>query len=201
MARTVYVCLYVEAVALFLRKDYCDYQLCGGVQREQGFFFSQLGQLKASTRALYADGWRSRQAKDATWGERGEYGRAGRFAEKGGQQVGSAFQCTTHNEKIKAIYGNYGFWSWLRYWYLDSADYVTLMLMDKGFYDYDYSEPKPRKPKRPIDTTLMSDDEVAAILSTAVIPGTDTLVHKQPLSPSELQAEVMAEEKKKGAAQ
>lgn len=74
------------------------------------------------------------------------------------------------------------------------------MLMDKGFYDYDYSEPKPRKSKRPIDTTLMSDDEVAAILSTAVIPGTDTLVHKQPLSPSELQAEVMREEEKKRAA-
>ncbi len=74
------------------------------------------------------------------------------------------------------------------------------MLMDKSFYDYDYSEPKPHKPKRPTDTTLMSDDEVAAILSTAVIPGTDTLVHKQPLSPAELQAEVMREEEKKRTA-
>lgn len=71
------------------------------------------------------------------------------------------------------------------------------MLMDKGFCDYDYSEPKPRKPKRPIDTTLMSNDDVAAILSTAVIPGTDTLFHKQPLSPSELQAEVMRKEELK----
>ncbi len=37
-------------------------------------------------------------------------------------------------------------------------------------------------------------------LSTAVIPGTDTLVHKQPLTPAELQAEVMREEEKKRAA-
>ena len=121
----------------------------------------------------------------------------GRYEEKGGgQQVSSFFAEATDNEKIKAIYGNYGFWSWLRYWWLDTENYTSFMLMDKGFYDYDYSEPKPRKPKRPTDTTLMSDDEVAAILSTAVIPGTDTLVHKQPLSPSELQAEVMEEEKK-----
>ncbi len=125
----------------------------------------------------------------------------GRYEEKGGgQQVGSFFAEATDNEKIKAIYGNYGFWSWLRYWWLDTENHTSFMLMDKGFYDYDYSEPKPRKPKRPTDTTLMSDDEVAAILSTAVIPGTDTLVHKQPLSPAELQAEAMREEEKKRAA-
>lgn len=44
-----------------------------------------------------------------------------------------------------AVYGNSGFWAWLRYWYLDSADFVTLMLMDKGYYDYDYEKPKEKK--------------------------------------------------------
>ena len=38
------------------------------------------------------------------------------------------------------MYGNNGFWSWLRYWYLDNADKTLLMLMDKGYYDYDYAE-------------------------------------------------------------
>lgn len=36
------------------------------------------------------------------------------------------------------MYGNYNFWSWMRYWYLDSATYVTVMLLDKGYYDYDF---------------------------------------------------------------
>ena len=90
------------------------------------FLFSQLGKLKASTRTLDESSWRSRQSKDAAWGERGEYGRGGRFAEKGGQQAASAFQSSTDNEKIKAIYGNYGFWSWLRYWHLDSADFLWI---------------------------------------------------------------------------
>jgi hypothetical protein len=44
----------------------------------------------------------------------------------------------------------------------------------------------------------VSKDKVLAILSTAVVPDTDTLVHKKYLSPSELQAEVMAEEEKGG---
>ena len=46
----------------------------------------------------------------------------------------------TDNGRIKAIYGNYTFEAWRRY--LDSADFVTLMLMDKGYYDYDFLEPK-----------------------------------------------------------
>lgn len=118
-------------------------------RREQGFLFSQLGKIKASTRTLYESSWRSRQSKDAAWGERGEYGRSGRFAEKGGQQVASAFQSSTGNEKIKAVYGNYGFWSWLRYWHLDGADFVLLMLMDKGYYDYQKMKPVLRSKQHP----------------------------------------------------
>lgn len=155
--------------------------------------------LKISTRALYETGWRKRQADARAKGECGKYVGRGRFAEKGGgQQIGSAFQASADNEKIKAIYGNYGFWAWLRYWYLDSADFITLMLVDKGYYDYDFSEPKHKKRINPSEVTILSDAEVAAELSRAIIPGTNKLVHEQkPLSPEQLQAEVIAEEKQK----
>lgn len=68
--------------------------------------------------------------------------------------------------------------------------------MDKGYYDYDYSEPKKRRPRRGTDNALMSDEEVAAILATAVMPGTGAPVHEK-LTPEELQAEVMEEERRK----
>lgn len=48
---------------------------------------------------------------------------------------------------MKSIYGNFGLWAWLRYWYLDSADYITLMLIDKSYYDYDFSEEAIEKRK------------------------------------------------------
>ncbi len=86
----------------------------------------------------------------------------------------------------------------MRYWYLDSADFITLMLVDKGYYDYDFSEPKHKKRINPSEVTILSDAEVAAELSRAIIPGTNKLVHEQkPLSPEQLQAEVIAEEKQK----
>lgn len=194
MACAVAFRLYVAAHLQLFRKGICHNQLHGNRRREQGFLFSQLGKLKASTRALYDASWRSRQAKDKTWGERGEYGRAGRFAEKGGQQVGSALQASTDNEKIKALYGNYGFWSWLRYWYLDSADFVTLMLMDKGYYDYDYQEPKQTIKRKTYEESVRSDAEIQEMLSRF---GWGQHEKKQPLTPEQLQAEVMAEERKK----
>ena len=39
------------------------------------------------------------------------------------------------------MYGNYNFWSWLRYWYIDSCNLVTMLLIDKSYYDYDYEKP------------------------------------------------------------
>ncbi len=119
----------------------------------------------------------------------------GRYEEKGGgQQVGSFFAEATDNEKIKAIYGNYGFWSWLRYWWLDTENYISFMLMDKGFYDYDYSEPKPRinyqpKPK--------SREQLSSMLARFGFKTKLRTPDSKPLSPSELQAEVMREEEKK----
>ena len=74
------------------------------------------------------------------------------------------------------------------------------MLIDKGYYDYDYSEPKKIRPERPKDNTLMSDEDVAAILATAVILGTNTLVHNQSITAEQLQTEVREEEEKKRAA-
>lgn len=55
------------------------------------------------------------------------------------------FESSTHNERIKAIYGNYGFWAWFNYWYLETAEFVSMQLIDKGYYDYDYEEPKPKQ--------------------------------------------------------
>lgn len=41
----------------------------------------------------------------------------------------------------------------MRYWFFDSADYVAMMAIDKGYYDYDYEEnarkyAKSNKPQR-----------------------------------------------------
>ena len=111
----------------------------------------------------------------------------GRYEEKGGgQQVGSLFAEATDNEKIKAIYGNYCFWSWLRYWHLDSADYITLLLMDKGYYDYDYEAVKEIPKQKTYEETVKSDEEIRDILGRFGWG-------KQKLSPEELQAEVMKE--------
>ena len=43
------------------------------------------------------------------------------------------------------MYGNYNFWSWLRYWYLDSCNMVAMILIDKGYYDYDFEKAPEKK--------------------------------------------------------
>ena len=65
---------------------------------------------------------------------------------------------------MKAVYGNYGFWAWLRYWYLDTENYVTWMMLDKGFHDYDYTEPE-HKPQRKTSTELWDSKKVANLFS------------------------------------
>ena len=53
----------------------------------------------------------------------------------------------------------------MRYWYIDSANYVSLLLLDKGYYDYDYE--RTEKPKVVVDweKTIKSDEEVSNILA------------------------------------
>lgn len=94
-------------------------------------------------------------------GERGGTSGGGRYG-KGGQQVGELFIESSSNEKIKCIYGNYGFWSWLRYWYLDTENYLTLILADKEYFDYDYKEPEE---KHEVVIKEKSDKEVSAMLA------------------------------------
>ena len=185
--------LYVAQDIPFLRESLSDYQCDRSHWREQGFLFSQLGQLKASTRTLYEQCWRSRKAKDKSWGECGEYGGKGRYGEKGGQQVGNIFSFTSDNEKIKAIYGNYCLWSWLRYWHFDSADYITLMLLDKGYYDYDYEVPreKEKRHENSVERTQAMMNRFGFGKAKSLTPSTDTTLAEQ------LQSEVILEEKKK----
>ena len=91
-----------------------------------------------------------------------------------------------HNEKIKHIYGNYNFWSWLRYWYIDSANYVTLLLLDKGYYDYDFE--KAKAPEKPWEETRRSDEEVRNIL---VGFGFNHLAEKKPESLEDIQDHII----------
>jgi hypothetical protein len=118
----------------------------------------------------------------------------GRYEEKGGgQQVGSLFAEATDNEKIKAIYGNYNLWSWLRYWYLDTENYVTFMLLDKGYYDYDYEAVK--ETVRRNETQEQKDKRTQKMMDRFGFGKVKSI--KKTLTPEELQAEVMREEKKK----
>ena len=60
------------------------------------------------------------------------------------------------------MYGNYNFWSWFRYWYVDSCNLVTMILLDKGYFDYD-----AQKAEKPVvwEDTVKSDEEVADMLA------------------------------------
>lgn len=92
---------------------------------------------------------------------------------------------------MKGVYGSTGFWAWLRYWWLDTENYVTFMLMDKGYYDYDYS--KPSEDYKTVKNEAKSEEELARRLQNMGFG----IKKKQPLTPEQLQAEVMEEERKK----
>lgn len=94
---------------------------------------------------------------------------------------------SSDNEKIKHIYGNYNLWSWLRYWHIDSADYTTLLLIDKAYYDYDYARPEKKwSAKR---NAPRNDDELKELLRHLGIE------ENKPENDAErLQREVMEEE-------
>lgn len=144
-------------------------------------------------RALYETDWRWRKRHAEKMESGGGASGGGRYEDKGGgQQVGSLFAEATDNEKMKAVYGNNGFWSWLRYWFLDTENYVTFMLLDKGYYDYDYEKPSERT--EAALTAAKSDAELAEELKRI---GLTPKPKKKTLTPEQLQAEVMKEERKK----
>lgn len=44
-------------------------------------------------------------------------------------------------------------------------DYINLLLIDKGYYDYDFQEAKPIVKVKNYDESAKSDDEIKNILS------------------------------------
>lgn len=52
----------------------------------------------------------------------------------------------------------------MRYWYLDTANQVTMMLIDKGYYDYDFERVKA-KAQLLYEDTVKSDSEVRGLLA------------------------------------
>ena len=79
--------------------------------------------------------------------------------DKKGRQVNSWFDVSAQNDKIKHIYGNYNFWSWFRYWYVDNVYKQTLMIIDKSYYDYDY-DPKQDNSVGILKSNNFSEEEL-----------------------------------------
>ena len=104
------------------------------------------------------------------------------------------FDEATDNEKIKAIYGNFGLWSWFRYWFLDTENYTTFMLLDKGYYDYDYEAVNESSHIRRNETQEQKDNRTQRMMDRFGF-GKVKSVKKQP-SPEEIQEELIAVEKK-----
>ena len=52
----------------------------------------------------------------------------------------------------------------MRYWYLDTANQVTMMLVDKGYYDYDFERVKAQA-QLLWEDTVKSDSEVRRLLA------------------------------------
>lgn len=166
----------------------------GSRQRGSGFFQGQLGYLKAGTRALYETGWRSRQASARAAGKRNEYVGDGRFRDKGGRQVGSAFGASEHNERIKYVYGNYNLWSWFRYWYIDSCNLVSMIMIDKGYFDYDF-EKSEKETVVTYEESRRSDEEIRDIMAGFGIG----VQRKRPETLEEIQGYLIKEEKYNGS--
>lgn len=68
------------------------------------------------------------------------------------------------------------------------------MLMDKGYYDYDYSKPQERQTHK---AKPKSKEELDAMMARFGFKTKLRSSSSKPLTPAELQAEVIAEERKK----
>jgi len=70
------------------------------------------------------------------------------------------------------------------------------MLIDKGYYDYDYETPKEKPKKLTAEQKRMwSDAELAAVLGRAINPATGKPIFEQPkpLTPDDMQRIAMEE--------
>ena len=52
----------------------------------------------------------------------------------------------------------------MRYWYLDTANQVTMMLVDKGYYDYDFERVKAVK-QILYEDTVKNEEETRNLLA------------------------------------
>ena len=89
------------------------------------------------------------------------------------------------------MYGDYCFWSWFRYWYVDSANYVTMLLLDKGYYDYDHEAKEQEAPIQLWEDTVKSDEEVRGILAGF---GFSQFTEKMPKTIDEIQEHIIKQE-------
>ena len=79
----------------------------------------------------------------------------------------------------------------MRYWYIDSAAFVTLMLIDKGYYDYDYEQPKEIFK---VLNAVKNDDDLKSLLNHLGIKGQKkSKPDLKDMTMEELQAYAMAE--------
>ena len=53
----------------------------------------------------------------------------------------------------------------MRYWYIDTANQVTMMLIDKGYYDYDFEHKKAVAKQMLYEETVKSETEVRGLLA------------------------------------
>lgn len=72
----------------------------------------------------------------------------------------------------------------MRYWYLDTENMVSFMLMDKGYYDYDYEKPSARTSAALGAAT--NDEQIEADLKRMGLN-----VRRRRPTPEQLQTDVM----------
>lgn len=78
----------------------------------------------------------------------------------------------------------------MRYWYLDTANQVTMMLVDKGYYDYDFEIVKA-------NAQLLWEDTVKSEAETRNLLARFGIGKPKEQSIEELQEYVMSENSKK----
>lgn len=77
----------------------------------------------------------------------------------------------------------------MRYWYLDTANQVTMMLVDKGYYDYDFERVKAQ-------AQLLWEDTVKSETETRNLLARFGIGKPKEQSIEELQEYVMSENSK-----